>query len=167
MLHSDTMWNLFLHISFLQTMLTLIVKLYKTNSIKYNLKRNLSILNSIAHSFLNILTADMIHDFKNVRLKSFSKCSKQLSNISDIPLDESSYNPNDTTGISPNPNGITSPPPFYTKRPSRNSKMTRLNFFQNASNVLIKHFIMFIPNLILNHPYHIILLSPQIPMITL
>ena len=49
---------------FLQTMLTLIVKLYKTISIKYNLKQNITILNSIAHGFLNILTADMVHDLK-------------------------------------------------------------------------------------------------------
>ena len=54
---------------FLQTMLTLIVKLYKTISKKYNLKQNITILNSIAHGFLNILTADMIHDQKNVRSK--------------------------------------------------------------------------------------------------
>ena len=55
---------------FLQTMLTLIVKLYKTISIKYNLKQNITLLNSIAHGFLNILTADMIHDLKNTRSKN-------------------------------------------------------------------------------------------------
>ena len=32
------------------------------------------------------------------------------------------------TGISSNPTGITSPPPFYTKRPTRISKMTRFEF---------------------------------------
>ena len=109
-------------------MLTLIVKLYKTISIKYNLKQNITILNSIAHGFLKILTADMIHDLKNVRSKSSSKSSHQMSNITDNPLDESSYNPNDTTGISSNPNGMTSPPPFYTKRPNRISKMTHFKF---------------------------------------
>ena len=93
-------------------MLTLIVKLYKTISIKYNLKQNITILNSIAHGFLNILTADLIYDLKNVRFKSSSKSSHQMSNNTDNPLDESSYNPNDTTGISSNPTGITSPPPF-------------------------------------------------------
>ena len=109
-------------------MLTLIVKLYKTISIKYNLKQNITILNSIAHGFLNILTADMTHDLKNVRFESSSKSSHQMSNITDNPLDESSYNPNDTTGISSNPTGITSPPPFYTKRPYRISKITRFKF---------------------------------------
>ena len=113
---------------FLQTMLTLIVKIYKTISIKYNLKQNITLLNSIAHGFLNILTADMIHDLKNTRSKSSSKSSHQMPNITDNPVDESSYKPNDTTGISSNPTGITSPPPFYTKRPNRISKMTRFKF---------------------------------------
>ena len=49
---------------FLQTMLKLIVELYKTISIKYNLKQNITILNSIAHGFLNIPTADMVNDLK-------------------------------------------------------------------------------------------------------
>ena len=35
----------------IQTMLTLIVKLYKTISIKYNLKENITLLSSIAHGF--------------------------------------------------------------------------------------------------------------------
>ena len=113
---------------FIQTMLTLIVKLYKTISIKYNLKQNITLLNSIAHGFLNILTADMLHDLKNVRSKSTSKSSQQMSNITDNPLDESSYNLNDPNGTAPNPTGITSPPPFYTKRPNRISKMTRFKF---------------------------------------
>ena len=56
---------------FIQTMLTLIVKLYKTISIKYNLKQNITVFSSIAHGFLNILTADMLHDLKY----SFQKIS--------------------------------------------------------------------------------------------
>ena len=120
--------NYFSTYLFLQTMLTLIVKLYKTISIKYNLKQNITLLNSIAHGFLNILTADMIHDLTNIRSKSSSKSSHQLPNITYNPIDESSYNPNETTGISSNPTGITSPPPFYTKRPNRISKMTRFKF---------------------------------------
>ena len=148
-------------------MLTLIVKLYKTISIKYNLKQNTTLLISIAHGFLNILTADMIHDLKKSRSKSSSKSSHQLPNITDNPIDESSYNPNETTGISSNPTGITSPPPFYTKRPNRISKMTCFKFLpkrkpysnQTSHNVHSKSKF--------HHPYHIIFLSPQIPMITL
>ena len=109
-------------------MLTLIVKLYKTISIKYNLKQNITILRSIAHGFLNILTSGMVNDLKNVRSKTSSKSSNQLSTITENPLDESSFNLNDTTGISSNPTGITSPPPFYTKLSNRISKMTRFKF---------------------------------------
>ena len=113
---------------FLQTMLALIVKLYKTISIKYNLKQNITVLNSIAHGFLNILTADTINDIKSVRSKTSSKSSNQLLTNTENPLDESSFNPNDTTGITSNRTGITSPPPFYTKRSNRISKMTRFKF---------------------------------------
>ena len=112
-------------------MLTLLVKLYKTISIKYNLKQNITLLNSVTNGFLNILTADMIHDLKDTRSKSSSKSSHQLPNITDNPIDESSYNPNETTGISSNPTGITSPQPFYTKRPNRISKMIRFIFLPN------------------------------------
>ena len=109
-------------------MLALIVKLYKTISIKYNLKQKITILNSIAHVSLNILLSEMINDIKCVRSKTSSKSTNQLSTITENPLDESSFNPNETTGISSNPTGITSPPPFYTKRSNRISKMTRFKF---------------------------------------
>ena len=109
-------------------MLTLIVKLYKTISIKYNLKQNITVLSSIAHGFLNILTADMVHDLKNARSKRSLESSNHLPNIIENSLDESSLNPNDTTGISSNPTSITSPPPFYTKHPTRISKMTHFKF---------------------------------------
>ena len=45
-----------------QATLTLIVKLYKTISIKYNLKNNITIFSSIAHGFFNVLTARMVND---------------------------------------------------------------------------------------------------------
>ena len=70
----------------------------------------------------------MINDIESVRSKTSSKSSNQLSTITENPLDESSFNPNDTTGISSNPTGITSPPPFYSKRSSRISEMTRFKF---------------------------------------
>ena len=71
-LHSNTMWNFFSTYLFKKTMLTLIVKLNKTISIKYNLKQIFTVLSSIAHGFLNILTADMVHDLKKC---SFQKIS--------------------------------------------------------------------------------------------
>ena len=110
-------------------MLTLIVKLYKTISIKYNLKQNITVLSSISHGFLNILTADMVHDLKIARSKRSLQISNHLLNITENSLDESSLYPHDTTGISSNSTGITSPLPFYTKRPTRISKMTRFKFF--------------------------------------
>ena len=152
---------------FLQTMLTLIVKLYKPISNKYNLKQNITVLSSIAHGFSNILTADMVNDLKIVHSKTSSKTSNQLSTITETPLDESSFNPNDTTSISSNPTGITSPPPFYTKRSNRISRMTRFKFLpkrkqysnQTPHNVHSKcNTQSSLPNT---------LLSPQIPIIIL
>ena len=70
----------------------------------------------------------MINDIESVRSKTSSKSSNQLSTITENPLDESSFNPNDTRGISSNPSGITLPPPFYTKRSNWISKMTRFKF---------------------------------------
>ena len=71
-------------------MLTLIVTLYKTISIKYNLKQNITVLSSIAHGFLNVLTADTLHDLRNTRSKRSLKSSNHLPNISENSLDESS-----------------------------------------------------------------------------
>ena len=105
-------------------MVTLIVKLYKTISIKYNHEQNITILGSIAHGFLNILTADMVHDFKNTRSSKSLKSSNHPSTHIEIPLEESSSNLLNTT----NPSGIMSPPPFYTKRPNKLSKVTRFKF---------------------------------------
>ena len=113
---------------FIQTVFTLIVKLFKTISIKYNPKQNITILSSIAHGFVIILTADMVNYLKNARSKRLPKSSHHLPNITENPIDESSLNPNDTTNIASNPTGITSPPPFYTKRPKRISKITRFEF---------------------------------------
>ena len=87
---------------FIQTMLTLIIKLYRTISIKYNLKQNITVLSSIAHGFLNILTADMVNDLKNARSKRPFKNSNHLPHITENPLDASSLNPPDTNGISSN-----------------------------------------------------------------
>ena len=46
---------------FIQATLTLIIKLYKTISIKYNLKQNITPFSSIAHGFFNILTAEIVN----------------------------------------------------------------------------------------------------------
>ena len=55
---------------FVQATLTLIVKLYKTISIKYNLKNNITLFSSIAHGFFNILTAQMVNDLHDTQNKN-------------------------------------------------------------------------------------------------
>ena len=47
---------------FVQATITLVIKLYKTISIKYHLKHNITLFSSIAHVFFNILTAEMVID---------------------------------------------------------------------------------------------------------
>ena len=69
---------------FVQAALTLIVKLYKTISIKYNLKNNFNLLSSIAHGFFNVLTARMVsdlHETQNRKPKSTLLKSKSLDNF--------------------------------------------------------------------------------------
>ena len=70
----------------------------------------------------------MVNDLKNARSKKPPKSLNHLPNKTENPFDESSLNPPDTNAISSNPTGITSPPPFYTNRPNRISKMTRFKY---------------------------------------
>ena len=96
---------------FVQATLTLIVKLYKTTSNKYNLKNNITLLSSIAHGFFNIPTAQMVnglHDTQDKKPKNPILKSKSLDHLSDT-----------STNLINLSTGITSPPPFYTKRPKK------------------------------------------------
>ena len=96
---------------FVQATLTLIIKLYKTISIKYNLKNNITLFSSIAHGFFNILTAQMVnalHDTQNKKPKKPFYKSNSLDHLSDT-----------STNLFNHSTGITSPPPFYTKRPNK------------------------------------------------
>ena len=105
---------------FVQATLTLIVKLYKTISIKYNLKHNITLLSSIAHGFFNILTAEMVNDLnetQNRKPKNTFLKSKSLDIFSDT-----------STNLSNRSTGNTSPPPFYTKRPNK-LQMPKFNIF--------------------------------------
>ena len=95
---------------FVQATLTLIVKLYKTISIKYNLKDNITLFSSIAHGFFNIFTAQMINDLndnQNKKTRNTLLKSKSSDHFSDTSTTFINYS-----------TGISSPPPFYTKRPS-------------------------------------------------
>ena len=106
---------------FVQATLTLIVKLYKTISIKYNLKQNVTIFSSIVHDFLKkIPTAQMVNDLRGTHHQKPTlppKTSKSLDNSPD----------NSTNSIN-NHTGNTSPPPFYTKRPYK-LHITRYKLF--------------------------------------
>ena len=96
---------------FVQATLTLIVKLYKTISIKYNLKNNITLLSSIAHGFFNVLTARMasaLHETQNKKPKSTLLKSKSLDNF----IDTSPNVMNHSTDV-------TYPPPYYTKHPNK------------------------------------------------
>ena len=96
---------------FVQATLTLIVKLYKTISIKYNLKKNTTFFSSIAHGFFNVLTARMVndlHETHNKKPKGTLLNSKSLDNFTDS-----------STNLIIHSTDVTSPPPFYTKRPNK------------------------------------------------
>ena len=96
---------------FVQATLTLIVKLYKTISIEYNLKYNITLFSSIAHGFFIVLTARMVNDLnetQNKKPKSTLLKPKSLDKF----IDTSTKLINLSTDV-------TSPPPFYTKRPNR------------------------------------------------
>ena len=93
----------------------------------------------------------MINDLKDAPSKKKSIMSKQnffkfsLSTITENPLVQTSINsdyPSDNLQPSPNRNndpqnlnGITSPPPFYTKRPTRKlPKKSKLKFPPNRKS---------------------------------
>ena len=66
---------------------------------------------SIAHGFFNILTTQMVndlHDTQNKKPKNPFLKSKSLDHLSDT-----------STNLINHSTGITSPPPFYTKRPNK------------------------------------------------
>ena len=56
---------------FVQPTITLIIKLYETISIKYNLKSNITLFSSIAHGFFNVLlTAQMVMTLMILKTKN-------------------------------------------------------------------------------------------------
>ena len=125
---------------FIQVTLTLIIKLCKTISIKYNPKQNITIFTSIAHGFFNILTAEIVNDLNNnchnkpeVAIKDFK--SSPLVHVTDNPLDDFSEPDNQTNHFT-NPTGINSPPPFHAKRPIRFNKTARLKLFPKRKQSL-------------------------------
>ena len=95
----------------IQSTITLIIKLYKTISIKYNLKHNITLPSSIPHGFSKILTTEIVNDLNETQNKK-PKNTLLKSKSSDNFFDTSTNLINHSTGI-------TSPPLFYTKRPKK------------------------------------------------
>ena len=113
---------------FVQATITLIVKLYKTISIKYNLKNKITFYSSIAHGFFNIPTAQMVNDLndnQNKNPKNTLLKSKSLDLFSD----------NSTTLIN-HSTGITSPPSFFTKRHNK-LRMPKFNLFPKKTSLFL------------------------------
>ena len=88
------MWNLFFNISFIREVLTFLLKFYRTISIKNNLQSNISILSSIAHGFLNIVTSEMVTDLNNTgkRKRIYTKHKITTSENDNILLPEKELN---------------------------------------------------------------------------
>ena len=114
------MEHIFFTFLFIQATLTLIIKLYKRILIKYNPKQNITIFSSIAHVSFDILTAQMVNDLNETlhnKPKTALKDSKfsTMTHLTDNPPDDFSHSENQTNQIN-NTTGITSPPPFHTKK---------------------------------------------------
>ena len=103
------MWNIFFYISFCTSNYHTYYQIVQNNFYnKYNLKNNITLISSIAHGFFNVLTAQMVKDLndtQNTKPKNTLFKSKSLDNF----IDTSTHLINHSTGI-------TSFPPFYTKR---------------------------------------------------
>ena len=105
------MWKYFSTILFVQATIKLIIKLYTTISIKDHLKHIITLFSSLAHGFFNNVTADVVNDLndtQNRKPKNSLLKSTSLDNFSDA-----------STNLINHSTGITSPPPFYTKRPNK------------------------------------------------
>ena len=85
------MWKIFFLFLFIQATITLLINLYKTTSIKYNLEQNVTIFSSIAHGFLNILTAEPVNDLNDIHYKKPKlalQASKAMTHMTDKPLED-------------------------------------------------------------------------------
>ena len=81
---------------------------------------------SVAHGLFNILTAEMVNDLNDPRKrkpKNKTPKSKSLDNFSDT-----------STNLYYHSTGITSPPPFYTKRPKK-LQMSKFKLFPRRHHV--------------------------------
>ena len=91
MLHSNSIWIIFSNFLFIQSTIIFIIKRYKTISIQYNLKRNITIFSSKAHRFVNILTAETVNDLNDTHhhkpeLALTGSKSSPMTHVIDNPL---------------------------------------------------------------------------------
>ena len=112
--------NYFSTFLFVQATMTLLVKLYKTISIKYNLINNITLFSSIAHGFFNVLTARLVNDLNETQNKK-PKNTLLKSKSSDNFIDTSTNLINHSTDV-------TAPSPFFTKRPNK-LQFPKINWF--------------------------------------
>ena len=111
MLHIGTLLNTLFHLPFFPSTFYASRKVYKTITIKYNLKQNVTNFSSEAHGFFNLLTANLVKNLKDIhppfrkRALSLNKTSSkflppiitenpldQSSTTTENPLDQSSFN---------------------------------------------------------------------------
>ena len=77
------MWKITFQFSVCTTLLTLILKFYKSISTKYGLPENITTLNSFAHGFLNYTTLNMLTDIHDAELdKRQRQTFQRLDDIS-------------------------------------------------------------------------------------
>ena len=91
-----------------------------SNFTKQYLKNNFTLFSSIAHGSFNVLTAQMVNDLsetQNKKPKSTLLKSKSLENFIDT-----------STNLINHSTDVTSPPPFYTKRPNK-IQFPKFNWF--------------------------------------
>ena len=111
LLHSHTMWYILFYVLFCTSYSYTHCQTLQNNIFKYNLKNNSTLFSSIAHGFFNILTAQMVNDLNDTQ-------NKKPKNPFFKPIFLDHLSDTSTNLINPSP-GITSPPPFYTKRPNK------------------------------------------------
>ena len=75
---------------FIREVLTFPLRFYRTLSIKYDLQSNISILSSIAHGFVNIVTSEIVTDLNNTgkRKRIYTKHKITTSENDHILLSE-------------------------------------------------------------------------------
>ena len=97
----------------------------------------------MAHCSFNILTAEMVNDLNDTfhhkpKLPPKGSKSSPMTHVIDNPLDDFSNSDDQTSHITI---GITSSPPFFTKRPKHLLKWHDSNHSQNENKIFISKII--------------------------